>query len=129
MLKYNILVLVSFLFYFSSAYSFDKKSFRQLRNEGIKITGWVAGNASQHPAWPQIKPYVGRGGTYYNAFVRVKTPGSNSETEAYMNISLYRKWKNIGRKRYYNEKVITYKIQRANQIVRQLSRMLNTLRK
>lgn len=102
----------------------DNERFRQLRDQGIKNIGWVAGNAAGHPIWPQVEPYVGKGGNYYNALVRLKTPGGNEEVEAYSNVSLYREWVKIGEKSSFNENECISKIQRTLQIVDELTKMM-----
>jgi hypothetical protein len=76
----------------------DNNRFRQLRDQGIKNIGWVAGNAAGHPIWPQFEPFVGEGGNYYNAFIRLQPPGSNDKVEAYSNVALYREWVKTGEK-------------------------------
>jgi hypothetical protein len=102
----------------------DNERFRQLRNQGIKNIGWVAGNAAGHPIWPQVEPFVGKGGNYYNALVGLKTPGAKEEVEAYSNVALYREWVKIGEKTSFNEKECITKIQRTLQIVDELTKMM-----
>jgi hypothetical protein len=102
----------------------DNERFRQLRNQGIKNIGWVAGNAVGHPIWPQVEPYVGKGGNYYNALIRLRTPGANDEVEAYSNVALYREWVKIGEKTSFNEEECITRIQRTLQIVDELTKMM-----
>ena len=102
----------------------DNERFRQLRNQSIKNIGWVAGNTAGHPIWPQVEPYVGKGGNYYNTLIRLKTPGANDEVEAYSNVALYREWVEIGEKASFNEKECMTRIQRTLQIVDELTKMM-----
>jgi hypothetical protein len=86
----HVITIIMFLVLPLDLLAIDNERFRQLRDQGIKNIGWVAGNAAGHPIWPQVEPFVGKGGTYYNALVRLKTPGANEEVEAYSNVALYR---------------------------------------
>lgn len=104
----------------------DNKRFRQLRDQGIKNIGWVAGNAAGHPIWPELERYVGEDGNYYNAFIRLKPPGSNDEVEAYSNVALYREWVKTGEKSPFNETDCLAKMQRTLQILPELVKMLET---
>ncbi|MDQ3582624.1 MAG: hypothetical protein M3495_13915 [Pseudomonadota bacterium] len=102
----------------------DSERFRQLRDQGIKNIGWVAGNAAGHPIWPQVEPFVGKGGNYYNALIRLKTPGANEEVEAYSNVAIYREWVQIGEKTSFNEDECITRIQRTLQLVDELTKMM-----
>lgn len=80
--------------------------FRELRNQAISMLGWVAGNSYAHPIWPEMKPYIGRGGEYYDFFLRLTPPGLDRgalEAEAFQNVSLYRKWFDSGQSRPFDE--------------------------
>ena len=100
----------------------DNNRFRQLRDQGITNIGWVAGNAAGHPIWPQVEPFVGKGGNYYNAFVRLKPPGSNEQVEAYSNVALYEEWVKTGESAPFNETDCVAKIQRVLQIADELAK-------
>jgi hypothetical protein len=102
----------------------DTNRFRQLRDQGIKNIGWVAGNAAGHPIWPEVEPFVGEGGNYYNAFVGMNTPGSNGKVEAYSNVALYREWAKAGEKSPSNETDCLTKIQRTLQISDELVKIM-----
>lgn len=93
---------------------------RELRDEGLRNIGWVAGNAYGHPVWQDIKRYVGKGGSYYDLFTRLAPQGSNAEAEAYQNVSLYRNWFEKGQDQPFNEKEAVLRIQRVHQIVEEL---------
>ena len=87
--------------------------FRDLRNEGIRNIGWVAGNSKGHPIWPEIKPYVTAGGEYYEFFMRLAPPGSDHKVEAIMNVNLYRAALEDGQKLPFNEMQNILRIKRA----------------
>jgi hypothetical protein len=104
----------------------DAKGFRELRDQAIKNIGWVAGNARAHPVWAEVEQYVGRGGKYYDVLIRLKTPGSSSDfAEAHSNLSLYNEWVKVGEKQPFSERESVTRIQRANQIVAELTQMMN----
>ncbi len=124
MKAYRLITLIITLILSFQVYAIDKNAFRELRDQGIQNIGWVAGNSSKHPIWPQMKPFVGRGGTYYETLVRLKVPGSDSQTEAYSNVALYRKWKNIGSKITFNEAECMNRIKRTIQITKELSDLM-----
>ena len=98
--------------------------FTELRDEGICNIGWVAGNSYGHPIWPQIRDFVGEGGTYYDAFVRIRAPGENAEQAAYSNVALYNECREQGRQQNFNEGLSINKIQRAIDISNELTNML-----
>ena len=80
--------------------------FRELRDHAIRMLGWVAGNTYGTPLWPEVKQNIGRGGVYYNFFVRLRPPGLKKRTleaEAIHNIRLYLEWFEKGQTRTYNE--------------------------
>ncbi len=85
------------------------------------MLGWVAGNSSGHPVWPEVRPYVGQGGEYYDFFVRLSPPGldrSAQEAEAFHNVNLYREWFEKGQTRPFNEPDNTDKMRRILQIAK-----------
>ena len=82
-----VLSIIMLLMLSLHVFAIDNERFRQLRDQGIKNIGWVAGNAAGRPIWPHVEPYVGKGGNYYNALIRLKTPEGNEEVEAYSNVS------------------------------------------
>jgi hypothetical protein len=87
------------------------------------MMGWVAGNSSGHPVWPDVKPYVGRNSQYYNFFLRLSPPGltkSEQESEAYHNVALYREWFEKGKKRPFNESDNVNKIKRMYQFAEEV---------
>ena len=95
------------------------RRFRELRDEAIRMLGWVAGNSYGHPVWPDVRPYVGRGGEYYDFFVSLSPPGLGSgaqEAEAFHNVSLYETWFEKGQTRPFNEPDNMNKIRRILQI-------------
>ena len=98
----------------------DKASlFRELRDQAIRMLGWVAGNTYAHPIWPEMKPYIGRGGEYYDFFLSLSPPGldrSSQEVEAFQNVSLYQEWFERGQARPFNEADNGNKIKRILQI-------------
>ena len=97
--------------------------FRELRDQAIRMLGWVAGNSYAHPVWPEVKPYVGRGGDYYDFFVRLSPPGldrSAQEAEAFHNVSLYQKWFEKGQTLPFNEADNVNKIRRILQIAEEV---------
>lgn len=98
---------------------------RTLRDEAIQNVGWVAGNSHGHPIWPQMKGYVGRGGSYYKAFVSLAPPGlsrAEQQAEAHHNVRLYEKWFERGEQAAFNEAEATSRIQRVLQISEELKR-------
>lgn len=108
-----------------SVYAYDSEEFKNLRDQGIKNIGWVAGNTEKTPLWPQLKPYVGQGGNYYDAFVRLKAPNEKDEAAAAMsNVGLYRKWKKIGAEQPFNEAEAMMRIQRTIQLSEEIEQML-----
>jgi hypothetical protein len=105
----------------------DKERVRELRDQGIKNIGWIAGNAAGNPIWPEIEQYVGKRGVYYEFFVRLRTPGGPSDdVQAYSNVSLYNDWVKIGERVPYNEEECTARTQRTLQIIGELTKMLKS---
>ena len=100
--------------------SFEKAArFRRLRNDAIRMLGRIAGNSYEHPIWPEVKPYVARGGQYYDFFLRLAPPGlsrSEQEAEAFANVRLYQEWFEKGRAQPFNESDNINKIRRIQQI-------------
>ena len=97
--------------------------FRELRDTAIRMLGWVAGNSYGHPIWPQIKSYYGRGGSYYDFFVRLSPPGLDKtiqEAEALHNVGLYQEWFEKGQTRPFNEQDNVNKIKRMLQIAEEV---------
>ncbi len=124
-MKVFLLILTTVLFFSISPARADQDSlFRQLRDEGIENIGWVAGNSYGHPVWPEVKGYVGKDGDYYNLFVRLAPKGSDHETEAFHNVSLYNKSFEEGQKQPFNEHESTLRTQRILQIVEELKALL-----
>lgn len=106
------------------AYAYDPVEFKDLRNQGIKNIGWVAGNTEKTPLWPQVESYVGRGGSYYDALLRLKASNEDSDAAAMANVNLYTKWKGIGSEQPFNEAEAIRRIQRTIQITDQLKQMM-----
>ncbi len=103
--------------------SIEAGRFRELRDHAIRMLGWIAGNSYGHPVWPEMKPYVGRGGVYYDFFLRLSPPGldrSAQEVEAFQNVSLYQEWFEKGQTRPFNEADNVNKIRRILQIAREV---------
>ena len=96
------------------------QSFAELRNEGICNIGWVAGNAHGHPIWPDVRPYVGEGGEYYDAFLRLLAPGETPEVQAHLNVRLYNECRSQGGQHVFNEAEGMSRIVRSNDIVNEL---------
>ena len=97
--------------------------FRELRDQAIRMLGWVAGNSYAHPVWPEMKPYVGRGGEYYDFFLGLSPPGldrSAQEAEAFHNVSLYQKWFEKGQTLPFNEADNVNKFRRILQIAEEV---------
>ena len=101
--------------------------FRQLRDEGIRHIGWVAGNTRKTPLWSQTSPQVGEGGRYYNALVRTKVPGTDDDTEAIGNVDLYRKNQLEGEGAAYNIDENVLRLERANQIIEEMTSLMSTM--
>lgn len=97
--------------------------FRRLRDDGIDLVGWVAGNSYNHPIWPQLKPYVGRGGQYYDFFVSLAPPGLSKDAqqaEALGNVRRYQKSFERGKTRSFNERDNNNKTKRMLQIAEEV---------
>lgn len=105
-----------------SSFSTTVLSARQidLRDEAIQNIGWLAGNARGHPIWPQVEPFVGEGGQYYDAFLRISSGRYSDELEASMNVQLYRQWRERGAALPFNERDSTSRIQRVIAIAREM---------
>ncbi len=104
------------------------QSLEKLRDQGIRNVGWVAGNTQGHPIWPQMRPFVGEGGEYYNAFVRIATCGLDDETVAFMNVRLYNEWVEKGRLFPFNEAESMRRTQRSIQIVKEMTKLMRQMR-
>ncbi len=118
-------VAVFFILFWSfSVQALDVNEFRRLRNQGIKNIGWVWGNVSSHPVADQMSAIVGPNGRYYDVLVGLGVPGEPVEFEAAGNVSLYRNWVGKGEKLVFDEPACIAKIQRAQQIIRQLGDMI-----
>ncbi len=76
---------------------------RRLRDEAIANIGWVAGNAYGHPIWPEVEPFIGPGGTYYEILLRTGIPGSDPEIEVSLNVQRYREAFDRGKAATFNE--------------------------
>ncbi len=90
---------------------------RELRDEAVQHIGWVAGNAYGHPEWPTLRPYVGKGGQYYNFLFGLMLRGANRRTDISQLASLYREWFTMGQKQPFNVKEATQRIVQVRQIV------------
>ena len=89
----------------------------KLRDQAIQNIGWVAGNSYDHPIWPEMEQYVGRGGVYYDTYVSLKCGLHRDEaTTALANVQLYRDWFEKGRKKSFNEPDNMRRIKRVIQI-------------
>ena len=97
---------------------------RKLRDEAISNIGWVAGNAYGHPIWPEVEPFIGRGGTYYNTLLRTGIPGSDPEIEAALNVQRYREAFDRGKAEAFKEAEGASRLQRVNDIVAEISKLL-----
>ncbi len=100
---------------------------RSLRDEAIKNIGWVAGNSYGHPIWPEIKPFVGKGGSYYEFYLRLAPKNSDHAAEAFYNVSLYEEWFEIGSKQPFNENEGLSRIQRVMQIQDELGKLFDRM--
>lgn len=96
----------------------------ELRDEAICNIGWVAGNAYGHPIWPQVRDFVGEGGTYYDAFVRLRAPGESDELAASANVALYQECRERGQGLAFNERASISRIQRVIDISEELRGVL-----
>jgi uncharacterized protein YraI len=103
----------------------DRRQFREFRDDGIRLIGWVAGNARNHPIWPEVRGFVGEGGQYYTALVQIAAPGEDHAAAAYANVALYREWVERGQQQPFNEDEAVNRIQRANQVVQELSELMD----
>jgi hypothetical protein len=83
--------------------SIDAGALVALRDEGIKAVGWIAGNTSGHPIWPEVRPFVGEGGEYYEFFLTLAPSEANKSGHAAHNVSLYAEWVEIGERAPYDE--------------------------
>lgn len=96
----------------------------ELRNEAVQHIGWVAGNAYGHPEWSTLRPYVGKGGQYYNFFFGLILSGSNRRTEISYLASLYREWFMKGQTQPFNVKEANQRIGRVREIVEDINTYL-----
>lgn len=96
-----------------------------LRDEGIDNIGWVAGNAYGRPIWAQVKPYVGEDGSYYRVLISLSTQGPNSAGEAMANIDRYKSAVKLGRSQRYDEADMLRRVERTNQIAKEISALLD----
>lgn len=96
----------------------------ELRNEAVQHIGWVAGNAYGHPEWSTLRPYVGKGGQYYNFFFGLILSGSNRRTEISYLASLYREWFTKGQTQPFNVKEANQRIGRVREIVEDINTYL-----
>lgn len=97
---------------------------RALRDEAVQHIGWVAGNAYGYPEWSTLRPYVGKGGQYYNFFFGLMPGGSNRRTEISHLASLYREWFTKGQTKPFNVKEANQRIGRVRQIVEDINTYL-----
>lgn len=101
---------------------------RTLRDEAIANIGWVAGNAYGHLIWPELRPYIGRGGEYYDSFMRLAPPGADHQTEAALNVALYQKWFERGQAAPFNEPEGMRRLERLNALVGETTALLRQMR-
>ena len=90
---------------------------RTNRDEAIVNIGWVAGNAYGHPIWQDLRAHVGRGGDYYDVFMRLAPPGTDHQTEAMLNVALYEEWFERGQAAPYNEAEMLRRTERVLMLV------------
>ena len=98
-----------------------------LRDEGICNIGWIAGNARGHAIWPELRPYVGEGGEYYDGLVRLRAPGETDEVAAYGNVALYDRCSDQGASYPYNEQESMDRVVRLLQIIDELTIEMQSL--
>lgn len=100
------------------------------RNEAIKAIAWIAGNMGKSSLWPDLAPFLAQGtGEYYQHFMRLAAPGSNHETEAIMNLALYREWFAKGEADPINQREATDRTRRVVQIIDEVGACLRTMRR
>ena len=95
------------------------RRFRELRDDGIRLVGWIAGNSQLHPVWPEVESFVGRNGEYTRYFIRLAPPGvseRDGEAEALHNVLLYNDWVKKGRDKPFNEYDNIQKFKRIQQL-------------
>lgn len=119
----TIMLSLALAFCASSAV-FAQSALEKLRDEGISNIGWVAGNTYGHPIWPQMKPYVGKGGEYYNFFISLGAQTANQEAQAYANIQRYNEWFDRGQSIPFNEPEAMRRAQRSVEIVSEIGELL-----
>jgi hypothetical protein len=100
------------------------KRLRQLRDEGIDNIGWIAGNTRGQAIWPQVEPYVGRDGEYYNAFIRLTTHEADPQTVASMNVGRYRDAVERGQAMPFSESEALSRTRRTVQIVAEMGELM-----
>jgi hypothetical protein len=101
---------------------------RRLRDEAIANIGWVAGNAYGHPIWPEVEPFIGPGGTYYEILLRTGIPGSDPEIEASLNVQRYREAFDRGKAATFNEAEGASRLERINEVVAECRTFCRKLR-
>lgn len=98
--------------------------FVDLRDEGIRNVGWVAGNARGHPVWPQLREFVEPGGSYHDGFVRLWSGRRSQASEAAANVALYNEWVRRGENQPFNEREAMSRIQRMQEIAVELKSLI-----
>ena len=97
---------------------------RRLPDEAIANIGWVAGNAYGHPIWPEVEPFIGPGGTYYEILLRSGIPGSDPEIEASLNREAFDR----GKAATFNEAEGASRLERVNEVVAECRTFCRKLR-
>ena len=98
-------------------------SLRGLRDDAIRHMGWIVGNTENHRIQREMKQAKGSGGNYYEVFMRLAPRGSDHQTEAWGNVSLYRDWFEKGRMaQLFNEPEGMRRLQRVLQIIEEIGR-------
>ena len=95
----------------------------RLRDEAITNVGWVAGNAYGHPIWPQIEGYVGKGGEYYDFFMRLAPSGLTDieqQVQYAANLRRYEAGRKQGSSQSFSEAAASARIQRVLDIIEEL---------
>lgn len=108
----------------------SRRKLANLRDEGIDTIGWIAGNSRGHTTWPQVQPYVGKDGQYYNFFISLKgADGAGDEVEALGNIQRYEGAVATGTSSPFSEAEEFDRTKRAVQILKQIETLLGTMKK